>query len=51
MNKTKNKKIKLRMLKEIDDFFNGIFEVKINNTPNLTKSSFSNKFITKQKKN
>ena len=44
MKETKNKKINLRMLKEIDDFFNGVFEYKIKK-PKLTTSSFSNKFI------
>jgi len=48
MDKINNKKLKLRMLKEIDDFFNGVGEC---NTPKpkLTTSSFSNKFIKKQK--
>ena len=49
MKQIKNKKINLRMLKEIDDFFNGVFEYKIKK-PKLTTSSFSNKFINKQKK-
>ena len=47
--KIKNKKINLRMFKEIDDFFNGVFECKIQK-PKLTTSEFSNKFIKKQKK-
>ena len=49
MKQIKNKKINLRMFKEIDDFFNGIFECNIHG-PKLTTSSFSNKFIKKQKK-
>jgi hypothetical protein len=48
MNKTNNKKLKERMLKEIDDFFNGIGECN-SSRPRLTTSSFSNKFIKKQK--
>jgi hypothetical protein len=51
MNKINNKRIKLRMFKEIDNFFNGIFDIKFNKKPDLTKSSFCNKIITKQKKN
>jgi hypothetical protein len=49
MDKINNKKLKVRMLKEIDDFFNGVVEC---DSPNLklTTSSFSNKFI-KNKKN
>ena len=48
MNKINNKKLKVRMLKEIDDFFNGIFEYNSSKLQ-LTTSSFSNKFIKNKK--
>ena len=51
MKPTKNKILKLRMLKELDDFFNGDNEYKIQSTV-LTNSLVSNKFIkTKKIKN
>jgi len=51
MKLTKNKILKLRMLKELDDFFNGDNEYKIQSTV-LTNSLVSNKFIkTKKIKN